>query len=331
MRKQFVIFIVVASIVITAAGCGKETAKNASSTQVPATIAPVTSTPVPTAGQVGLKVKDFANREISLEKTPQTIASLSSGDMEIIHKLGGKIVGRPTSKSPLPAEELKSAVEIGSAHQVSIEKIVSIKPELLIAGSGIEKDMKTLEAQGIKVFVSAANSIKDIQQSIDLYGTILNKKDQAKEINKQISDKVSSYEKAASKKARALLVYGAPGSYMIALPNSLTGDLLAKAGGENVAADYPKAKDFPQYASLSVERIIESKPDIVYLITHADPEAVKKAFEEEMSKNAAWKNLDAVKAGRVVILPAQLFGANPGTKITEALDYMYTSLQKVVK
>ncbi|WP_308860274.1 ABC transporter substrate-binding protein [Paenibacillus radicibacter] len=331
MRKLFIRFIVVGLIVMAVAGCGKEAATTAPATQTPATAQPFTSTPVPATRQTGIKVKDFANRELVFDKAPQTFATLSSGDMEIIHKLGGKIVGRPTSKAPLPSEELKAATEIGTAHQVSIEKIVSIKPDVLIASAGIEKDRKNIEAQGIKIFVAGANSIQDIQKSIDVYGTLLNKSDQAKALNKQISDKVSSYDKAAGKKVRALLVYGAPGTYMVALPNSLTGDILAKAGGENVAADYPKATDFPQYATLSVERIIESKPDIVYLITHADPEAVKKAFEEEMAKNAAWKNLDAVKAGRVVILPANLFGANPGTKITEAIDFMATSLQKVTK
>jgi hypothetical protein len=32
-----------------------------------------------------------------------------------------------------------------------------------------------------------------------------------------------------------------------------------------------------------------------YLITHGDPKSVKKAFEGEMMKNEAWKNLEAVK------------------------------------
>lgn len=65
------------------------------------------------------------------------------------------------------------------------------------------------------------------------------------------------------------------------------------------------------------------------LITHGEPEAVKEAFEEEMSENAAWKNLDAVKNGNVVVLPSDLFGTNPGTKVTEALEVMQENLAAV--
>ena len=35
-------------------------------------------------------------------------------------------------------------------------------------------------------------------------------------------------------------------------------------------------KEYPQYAQLSVERIIEANPDVIYLITHGDPNSVKK-------------------------------------------------------
>ena len=47
-------------------------------------------------------------------------------------------------------------------------------------------------------------------------------------------------------------------------------------------------------------------------------------------KNEAWKNLDAVKQNRVVILPPDLFGSI-GTKVTEAMDFMYKSIQDVRK
>jgi iron complex transport system substrate-binding protein len=50
-----------------------------------------------------------------------------------------------------------------------------------------------------------------------------------------------------------------------------------------------------------------------------------------MEKNAAWKNLDAVKKGNIVVLPSNLFGTNPGTKITEAVEYMRQSLKDIGK
>lgn len=98
--------------------------------------------------------------------------------------------------------------------------------------------------------------------------------------------------------------------------------------GENIASDFPKEENYPQYASLSTEKIIERNPEAVMLITHGDPDAVKAAFQGEMEKNPAWKNLDAVKNGKVTVLPSHLFGTNPGTKVADALQVMIDSLKE---
>lgn len=123
-----------------------------------------------------------------------------------------------------------------------------------------------------------------------------------------------------------MLVYGAPGTYLAALPSSLSGDLLEAAGGKNIAADFPQEEKYPQYAGLSSEKIVERNPEVIMLITHGDPGAVEKSFLKEMNQDATWKKLDAIKNDQIVVLPSHLFGQNPGTKVTEALNYMYNIL-----
>ncbi len=279
-------------------------------------------------GKEKIEVTDLSGRKVTFDKVPESFATLSMGDMNIIHALGGKIVGRPDAKITLP-EDIKKVQVIGNAHQPNFEQIASLKPDVLIANNGFQKNVPTVEGQGTKVMISSANSVQDIQKNIELYGTIMKKEDKAKELNQKITNQMKTYEKKSD--VKALLVYGAPGTYLAALPTSLSGDILEKTGGKNIAADFPEMKEYPQYAQLSVERIIEANPDVIYLITHGDPNSVKKAFEGEMMKNEAWKNLDAVKQNRVVILPPDLFGSNPGTKVTEAMDFMYKSIQDVRK
>lgn len=279
-------------------------------------------------GKEKIEITDLSGRKVTFDKVPESFATLSMGDMDIIHALGGKVVGRPDTKLTLP-EELKKAKVIGNAHQPNFEQIASLKPDVLVANNGFQKNVPTVEGQGTKVIISSANSVQDIQKNIELYGTVMKKEDKAKELNQKINEQMKKYEKKSD--VKALLVYGAPGTYLAALPTSLSGDVLEKTGGKNIASDFPETKEYPQYAQLSVERIIEANPDVIYLITHGDPKSVKKAFEGEMMKNEAWKNLDAVKQNRVVILPPDLFGSNPGTKVTEAMDFMYKSIQDVRK
>lgn len=277
---------------------------------------------------IAIKVTDASGQNLSFDKVPDSIPTLSSGDLDILLSLGANVTGRPTVSGEV-AKELETIAEIGNPHQPNFEKIAEIHPSVLIAGMSFKQHAANIEKQGTKVIFTEANSIDDIQNSIRLYGTLLQKETEAEKVNQRISKRVEGMKEEVASPVKALLVYGAPGTYLAALPNSLSGDLLEKAGGENIAADFPKEDSYPQYASLSVEKMIERNPQVVMLITHGDPNAVKDAFEKEMKKNAAWKNLDAVKNGNVVVLPSNLFGTNPGTKVVEALEVMKESLSKV--
>jgi iron complex transport system substrate-binding protein len=315
MKKSITLFTAILSIFFLLIGCSAKGDEKASATKTE-------------KGKEKIEITDLSGRKVTFDKVPENFATLSMGDMDIIHALGGKIVGRPDTKLTLP-EELKKAQVIGNAHQPNFEQIASLKPDVLVANNGFQKNVPTVEGQGTQVIISSANSVQDIQKNIELYGTVMKKEDKVKEINQKMNDQMKKYEKKSD--VKALLVYGAPGTYLAALPTSLSGDILEKTGGKNIASDFPETKEYPQYAQLSVERIIEANPDVIYLITHGDPKSVKKAFEGEMMKNEAWKNLEAVKQNRVVILPPDLFGSNPGTKVTEAMDFMYKIIQDVRK
>lgn len=275
-----------------------------------------------------IEVKDVSGQNVKFESIPKSIATLSSGDLDILLALGANVTGRPTVSGPV-IKEIEGITEIGNPHQPNFEKIAEVHPTVLVAPMSFKQHAANIEKQGTKVVYTQANSIDDIQATISMFGTLYQKEAEAEKLNTTITKKIKENEGDERNPVRTLLVYGAPGTYLAALPNSLSGDILEKAGGENIAADFPQEEKFPQYASLSVEKIIERNPQAVMLITHGDPDAVKAAFEKEMQKNAAWKNLDAVKSGNVVVLPANLFGANPGTKVVEALEVMKKSLAKV--
>ncbi|MEK3886368.1 ABC transporter substrate-binding protein [Bacillus sp. FSL K6-3431] len=275
-----------------------------------------------------IEVKDASGESVTLESIPESIAALNSGDLDILLALSANVTGRPSVSGPV-AEELEGITEIGNPHQPNFEKIAQVHPDVLTAATSFKQHAETIERQGTKVLYTKANSIADIQETISMFGKLLQKETESENINNSITKEVSSMEKGESDPVKTLLVYGAPGTYLAALSNSLSGDLLEKAGGENIAADFPVEENYPQYASLSVEKIIERNPEVVMLITHGDADAVKSAFEEEMTKNAAWKNLDAVKSGNVVILPPNLFGSNPGTKVIDALRVMKENLAAV--
>lgn len=276
-----------------------------------------------------ISITDFSNRTITFNQTPEKIVALGNGETDIIYALGEEVVGRPTGEAII--KEAENALEVGSTHSVDLEKVTSLEPDVVLGNHPMNtNDVQSIESIGSEMILTSANSIEDIKKQIILLGDLLNKQAKSEEIIHTIDEKITQIQAdQIGKKPRVLLVYGAPGTNMAALPNSLSGNILELAGGENIASDYPSLEMYPQYAQLNTERIIESNPQMILLMSHGNPEEVKNSFVKEMAKTAGWNELDAVKNDKFVILPPTLFGTNPGTQVVDALDYLHELLQDV--
>ncbi|MCY7578351.1 ABC transporter substrate-binding protein [Bacillus altitudinis] len=279
--------------------------------------------------QGALNIQDFAGRTLSFHESPERIVSLSTGDMSIIYALGGQVVGRPTAELPDNLQKAKSVQSIGTTHQFDVELITSLKPDVVLGNESLNsKDISTIEGIGSQLLLTSANSVKDIQRQVTLFGDLLGKQQKAKALNTQIDLRIKQV-KQPEKKVKTLVVYGAPGTYMAALPQSLSGDLLRIAGGANIAENEPALEKFPQYAQINAEKVIEADPDLILLMTHSNPEDVKAGFMSEMKQNAAWHDVSAVKNGHVEILPSDLFGTNPGAEVIRAIDELEKKLKRL--
>ncbi|MEK3950487.1 ABC transporter substrate-binding protein [Paenibacillus sp. FSL H7-0703] len=313
-----------AVLLLAVTGCSN----GASTADHKPTSASVSATSGTTSG-AAIQVTDFSKRTLAFQKVPQHIIALSNGDLDIIYALGGSAVGRPNSNGPAVVPAAENVQQIGSTHEVDLEKITMLKPDVVLGNYPMnEKDIPAIEGVGSQLLLTGANSVHDIQSQITLFGQLLQKQAQAVKLNQQIDRKVTKLQKetASASKPKVLLVYGAPATYMAALPNSLSGNILEAAGGSNIAADFPGLQNFPQYAQLNTERIIQADPDYIFIMTHGNTEDVKAAFIKEMQENAAWNGIRAVKNNQVEVLPSDLFGTNPGTRVTKALDLMHQKL-----
>ena len=319
MKKGFT-YLLMASM-LALAGCGANEAANDEKEPSSAEIAE--------KQDATISITDFADRTITFDEVPENIISVGNGELDIIYALGGELVGRATTYNEEINKQLADVEQVGNTHEFDLEKIASLQPDVVLANNPLNlKDIASIEGIGSQIILTHANSVSDIQDQITLFGDMIQKQDKATELVADIEQKVADIEaKATDAKTRVLLIYGAPGTYMAALPNSLSGNLLELAGGENIASDYPAIEKYPQYAQLNTERIVEANPEYIFLMTHADPNAVKEGFIKEMAQNPAWNSINAVKNERIEILPADLFGDNPGTKVVDALDYMHTLLK----
>ena len=85
------------------------------------------------------------------------------------------------------------------------------------------------------------------------------------------------------------------------------GDLLSALGTRNIADAGTLAT-----GDLSLEAIIAGDPDFIFVTTMGTDEAkALGAFQSKLASNPAWSGLSAVKAGRCIVLPRELFHFKP--------------------
>ncbi len=239
-----------------------------------------------------ITVKDDVGRKITITKEPQRIISTAPSVTEILFALGlgEKVVGVSTFCNY--PEEAKAKEKIGTFQSPNIEKILSLKPDLIIATGGVQRQtVEKLEQLGIPVFVSYPGTLEDVIKSIYTIGRICgaekNAKDLGFELKLRIAKVTSKVAKAKSKPKVFFELWHEP--LMSAGPGSFIDDLIKKAGGINIAGSAKSA-----YPIFSLEQLVKEDPDIII-----GAESSMSGDPLEISKRPTWNNLKAVKNQKV--------------------------------
>lgn len=215
-------------------------------------------------------VTDNAGNAVTIEKEPQKIVSLSPATTEILFALdqGAKVVGR-TKYCDYPEAAL-AVTDIGSFNSPTLEKIIELAPDIVVASDFISDDIKQqLEATGAKVITFNAANVDGVLANIVQAGEVTNANDKATEIvEKMAADREALIEKAKTAKTQKSVFFDI-GKFYTAGPGSTLDSMLTDLNAINIAAD-----GIEQWPQLSTEEIIADNPD-VYISLYTKPEDVK--------------------------------------------------------
>lgn len=271
-----------------------------------------------------IQVRDGLGRSITVNAPAKRIVALSLTATEILVDIGANPIGRPSSATH-PAAALRIP-EVGSAYRPEPEKILGLRPDLLIGSVGTTAaSARQLGALPVPLIVTADSSLKDVYDTYTLFGKLTNREayaqarlDFLKSRVKRVIAQVPS--KATKPKVLALLAAG--GQVFSTTDETYIGDLLEKAGANNVAKGTPSADPRqPGFVVLSLEQIVAANPDVIIAfraVTAAGTQAPSPT--ERLEQSAAWKNLNAVKNNRVTILSSDPFVTAPGPRAVETLE-----------
>lgn len=298
--KKIILSILAMVVIFTFAACSNnnssnsasQTSKNSSATAYPYT------------------VKDSNGNEVTIEKEPKRIVSVAPNVTELIFSLGkgDELVGR-TDYCDYP-EAAKKVQSIGSLTDPNVEKIIELKPDVVIASTHFKEDVaKKLQGLGIKVVILYdSKDLNGAYNSINTLGKIVNAGSKANDLVSSIKNKISVVQEKVkgqkSPKVYYVVGFGKDGDFT-ATGDTFISQMINLAGGDNIAKD---ATDW----KYSLEKIIENDPEYIVVSKNYD---MKKLFET----TAGYKDLSAVKNNKVIEIDDNLLNRQ-GPRLGEGVE-----------
>lgn len=269
-----------------------------------------------------LTVLDPVGNEVTLDKKPERVVVLMNSLLDLWYMAGGTAVARVTGKENVP-EAAKDIEEVGGMGSPNVEKIVSLKPNLVILSSGMSshREIKDiLDKNNIQSLYINYLTYNDFINTLDLFTRLTGREDifntSIADIQKKVQETTAKVSK--EKKPRVLILFATTKSVQCELPIGLTGDMVNMLGAENIASGSPV--EGATKVEFSMERIVEKDPDIILVTTMGDADKCKARVKEDIESNQAWAGLRAVKEGNVHYLPKDLYVYKPNARYPEAVE-----------
>ena len=192
--------------------------------------------------------------------------------------------------------EVKQLPRVGALLDPNVERILSLKPDLVVV-YGSQKDLKQqLARASIPIFDYRHAGLADVSTTIRTLGERTGHAAQAGEVVNGIQQGLADIRKrvADRPRPRVLLVFGRePGALRGIYASGGTGfldDMLRVAGGDNVFADIQR-----EAVEASTELILSRRPDVILEIRTSDNPVTPATLASEV---AVWRALASVPAVR---------------------------------
>ncbi len=146
--------------------------------------------------------------------------------------------------------EAKSVAEVGDTLHPSLEKIIAVKPQLVLVStaSQLEVFTKQLQNHDIAVFVTDPHDLEGVFRSIEKVGEILGLTEKAAQTVDALKRRVSTVEQKIKGADHVRVFYQLSAEPLYtAGKDSFVNDLIHRAGAVSVTSDVPGA--WPKYSA----------------------------------------------------------------------------------
>lgn len=194
-------------------------------------------------------------------------------------------------------EEKDSVIVAGSVVGPDIEKIVSLKPDLVILSEFIsENDVKTLEKFGLRIEIfRSPESFDELCSQFIRLGQLIDKEKEAERIAADIKNEVlllSDELEQRSPKPGVFMQIGSSPIFTV-LPGTYMDDYIKFCGAENIAADLTNG-------IVGREFVVAKNPDYIFIVT------MGVAGNHEKEQWSRFSRMNAARQNNIHILDSRI-------------------------
>ena len=264
-------------------------------------------------------LKDDLGRPFPLpERTPERIVSMAPNITEILFALGlGDRVAGVTRFCDYPPEA-RSIRRIGGLVDPNIEIIQSLDPSLVIAFRGNPlRLVDRIRKLGLPVFVlDIGQGLEALFPLIAKIGRVTRSEERAGVLAAGLRRRLEAVDAAmrevATRPKVFVLLYG-QGLWTCG-GESYVDDLIARAGGTNVASSMPK-----KWVLYKREQILEDDPDVIFILARSGKDFA--TGRDWLLRKARVESVAAVRSGKVYELDENA-ASRFGPRLVDVLDRM---------
>lgn len=212
-------------------------------------------------------------------------------------------------------EGVKDGKEIvGSAVDVNIEKIFSLKPDIVLTMTLTKpQDIASLKRLGIKVVViQTPKTFEEICEQTLLIGELIGRKENAKQVVDKSIQKVELLKKSSLKlegKPKIFFQIGANPIFTV-LQNTFMDDYILLCNGVNIANGLKKG-------TMTRESILLKNPDVIIIATMGG------FGNDELKVWNNYKGLNAVSNNKVFLIESDIACSPTPENFASALEQVY--------
>jgi vitamin B12 transport system substrate-binding protein len=224
----------------------------------------------------------------SIAADAKRIIALSPHSVELLYAIGAgeRIVG--TVEYADYPEQAKSIFRVGNYAGIKIEKLLELKPDLIVAWKSGNKaaDLQKIESLGFKIHYTQPKNIAEIGDDLRLLGELTGLRDNAEREIERLTTRYLAIKERFSNREEVSVFYQLWHEPLRSVgPGSWIELMIADCGGKNVFNASNAA-----YPLVSVESVLVKKPKIIIIPHHSGGDAKQHNIWSKWNEIPAIKN-----------------------------------------